>query len=83
MLKSKGLSRDVINNAIEEIDEDRAAERLQKLLSAKLRSLKKDDRQIRLKLIRYAMGRGYSYETVSDLADHLIEASFSSEASDL
>ena len=83
MLKAKGLSRDVIDNAIEEIDEDRAAERLEKLLSAKLRSLKKDDRQIRLKLIRYAMGRGYSYEAVSDLADHLIKAYFSSEGSDL
>ena len=83
MLKAKGLPRDVIDNAVEEIDEDKAAERLEKLLSAKLRSLKKDDRQIRLKLIRYAMGRGYSYETVSDLADHLIESLFSSECSDL
>ena len=83
MLKAKGLSRDVIDDAIEEIDEDTAAERLEKLLSAKLRSLKKDDRQIRLKLIRYAMGRGYSYEAVSDLADHLIKAYFSSEGSDL
>ena len=70
MLKSKGVSRDIIA----EIDEDRAAERLEKLLAAKLRSLKKDDPQLRLKLIRYAMGRGYSYESVSTLADRLIRA---------
>lgn len=74
MLKSKGVSRDIIESALAEIDEDRAAERLEKLLAAKLRSLKKDDPQLRLKLIRYAMGRGYSYETVSTLADRLIRA---------
>ena len=83
MLKAKGLSPDVIDNALEEIDEDRAAVRLEKLLAAKLRSLKKDDPQIRLKLIRYAMGRGYSYESVSTLADLLLKASFSEEGSDL
>ena len=64
MLTAKGVSRGIIDMALEEIDQDKADSRLEKLLQNKLKSLK-DDPQVRLKLLRFALGRGYSYDEVS------------------
>ena len=72
MLSAKGVPRDVIDKALEEIDQDKADSRLEKLLENKLRSLK-DDPQCRLKLIRFALGRGYGYDEVSKVVDSLMK----------
>ena len=72
MLSAKGVSSDVISQALEEIDEDRASSRLYKLIENKYRSLK-DDPQCRLKLLRFALGRGYSYDEVNDIVNHLMK----------
>ena len=71
MLSAKGVPRDVIDKALEEIDQDKADSRLEKLLLNKLRSLK-DDPQCRLKLLRFALGRGYSYDEASHTIDQLL-----------
>jgi regulatory protein len=47
---------------------------LEKLLENKLRSLK-DDPQVRLKLLRFALGRGYQYDQVKSVVDSLWEKS--------
>jgi regulatory protein len=65
MLSAKGISRDIISQALTQIDSHRAESRLQKLLENKYRTLK-DDPQWKLKLIRFALGRGYSYDQVND-----------------
>ena len=70
MLAAKGIDRDVISSAMEEIDDKRADARLVKLMENKARSLK-DDPQRRIKLLRYGMGRGYGYEEVLSLIDNL------------
>lgn len=70
MLSVKGVSSDVISQALEEIDEDRASSRLYKLIENKYRSLK-DDPQCRLKLLRFALGRGYSYDEVNSVVNQL------------
>ena len=62
-MSAKGIQSDVIAQALEEIDQERSTERLDKLLQAKVKALK-DDPQRRLKLLRFALGRGYSYEEV-------------------
>ena len=62
-LSAKGIQSDVIAHALEEIDQERSTERLDKLLQAKVKALK-DDPQRRLKLLRFALGRGYSYDEV-------------------
>lgn len=64
MLSAKGLSKDVITEALAEIDEKKADSRLEKLLENKYRSLK-DDPQWKIKLLRFALGRGYSYDQVN------------------
>ena len=72
MLTAKGVSRGIIDMALEEIDQDKADSRLEKLLENKLRSLK-DDPQCRLKLLRFALGRGYGYDEVSKVVDSLMK----------
>lgn len=71
MLSAKGISRDIIKEALEEIDEEKASLRLDKLLQSKARSLK-DDPQAKLKLLRFALGRGYGYDEVKNIVDELI-----------
>lgn len=66
MLSAKGIAKDVIAKALEEIDEGKAESRLEKLLENKWKSLK-DDPQGKMKLIRFALGRGYGYEDISSL----------------
>ena len=73
MLSAKGVPRDVIDKALEEIDQDKAESRLEKLLQNKLKSLK-DDPQCRLKLLRFALGRGYSYDEVNDVVNSLLKS---------
>ena len=65
MLSAKGISKEVISQALAEIDTDKADTRLEKLLENKYRTLK-DDPQWKLKLLRFALGRGYSYEEVNE-----------------
>ena len=72
MLSAKGVSRDVIDEALKEIDQDKADSRLEKLLQNKFKSLK-DDPQCRLKLLRFALGRGYSYDEVNSLISSLLK----------
>ena len=68
MLSGKGIPRDTISLALEEIDEARAGQRLERLMAAKAKSLK-DDPQARLKLLRFGLGRGYQYDEVVDVID--------------
>ena len=64
MLSAKGISKDIISDALEEVDVRKADDRLRKLLENKNRSLKEDP-QRKMKLLRFALGRGYSYDEVS------------------
>ena len=71
MLSAKGISPDVISQALEEIDASKAQVRLDKLLENKFKSLK-DDPQCKLKMLRFGLGRGYAYEDVASVVDALI-----------
>ena len=65
MLSAKGVARDVIAEALDQVDESKAAGRLERLLENKYKTLK-DDPQWKLKLLRFALGRGYSYDEVNE-----------------
>ena len=65
MLSAKGVSKEVVSEALNEVDETKASSRLEKLLENKYKSLK-DDPQWKIKLLRFAFGRGYSYDEVND-----------------
>jgi regulatory protein len=72
MLSAKGIARDVIAQALAEVDPNRADSRLIKLLENKYRTLREDP-QCKLKLLRFALGRGYSYDEVSGHIDSLMK----------
>lgn len=69
-LLARGIPREVVLEALEEIDPERASAKLEKVLEAKWRTLQ-DDPQGRLKLIRFALSRGYDYEPVRPLVERL------------
>ena len=71
MLAAKGIDRETIAAALQEVDEGKASDRLEKLLSAKVRSLK-DDPQSRMKLLRFALGRGYQYDEAAEVIGRLL-----------
>ena len=71
MLSSKGIDRELIAQALDEVDDKRAETRLEKLMENKVRSLK-DDPQRRLKLLRFGLGRGYSYDQVTEMIDKML-----------
>lgn len=71
MLAAKEIDRETIAAALQEVDEGKASDRLEKLLSAKVRSLK-DDPQCRMKLLRFALGRGYQYDEAAEVIDRLL-----------
>lgn len=63
MLSSKGVPREIIERAMEEIDESMAGQRLEKLMENKFKTLK-DDPQCRLKMLRFGLSRGYGYDEI-------------------
>ena len=66
MLAGKGIPRDVIADALTEIDAEKASARLEKLLQAKARTLEGDP-AFRLKLLKFGLSRGYDYDDVDRL----------------
>ena len=69
-LRGKGISDETISEALEEIDGEQASKKMEKLLEAKYKSLAQDPAG-KLKLLRYALGRGYSYDEVAPAVERL------------
>ena len=69
-LSGKGIARQVIDEAIGGIDTEKAAGRLRQLLESKWKTLA-DDPQGKLKLIKFALSRGYDYDAVRQSVDDL------------
>lgn len=62
-LAGKGIKGETVDNALEEIDPGRADAKLRKLLENKWKTLREDP-QGKLKLIKFALSRGYEYESI-------------------
>lgn len=65
-LSAKGIARETIDEALVEIEPEKAEARLERLLETKRKSLEGDP-QIKLKLLKFALSRGYDYDTVKKL----------------
>ena len=63
LLRGKGISDEIIDEALQEVDPEKAASKLDKLAADKYRLLK-DDPQCRLKLLKALLSRGYGYDEV-------------------
>ncbi len=72
MLASKGIAKDDIAAALETVDDDRASDKLRRIVEAKAKALAGDP-QIRLKLLRFALGRGYSYDEANERIELILK----------
>ena len=72
-LQRKGIEPGVVAAALSEIDGLAAEARLEQVLGAKWKTLQRetDPRQREAKFFRYGLGRGYSYEEIKRMYDHL------------
>lgn len=73
-LRAKGISDDDIRAALEETDHGKSSDALGRMLRNKWKSLK-DDPQGKLKLIRFALSRGYSYDAVRGAVEEIASGS--------
>lgn len=62
-LRGKGVSDADIAAALDEVEPEKASDKLERLLQVKWKTLQ-DDPQGKLKLIRFALTRGYEYSDV-------------------
>lgn len=72
-LHRKGISDVVARSAMKEVDKEKSASKLHEVLKSKWKQLEKegDQQKKRMKLFRYAMGRGYSYDDIKLFLDKL------------
>jgi regulatory protein len=65
MLRAKGISPEIIGRAFVEIEDSEYAEDLRKLLADKAKTIKaKDKYDLRNKLMRFALGRGFEPDQI-------------------
>ncbi len=70
-LRSKGVSAEIISEALSEIAPEVSSEKLRKVLSDKYRTLKNDPSAF-AKLMRFGLSRGYSYDEVAEAAGAIL-----------
>lgn len=73
LLSAKGISRDTINEAFEDIDDDSASRKLENVIRVKYRLLA-DDPQCKIKLLKFALSRGYSYDEVKSVVEQVMSS---------
>lgn len=67
MLNAKKISKEILEAAFEEIEEDTYSDKLVKLITDKEKTIKsKDQYDKRNKLMRFAMGRGFESNKIYD-----------------
>ena len=71
-LRGKGIPEETIREALEEIDSEKAAGRLERIVSEKYRTLKGDP-QCKLKLLKFVLGRGYAYDEAAPVIDRILK----------
>ena len=72
-LQRKAIEAHAIDAALEEIDGEAARKKCEQLLRAKWDSLRSeaDPARRQARFFRYALGRGYGYEEIKRIYDHL------------
>ena len=72
-LQQKAIAPEAIAAALAEIDSAAAGTRLEQLLRSKWNALRSEDdpRKREAKLLRYALGRGYSYDQIRKVYDNI------------
>lgn len=69
-LSAKKIDKATIDAALEEIEPEKASDKLRRVMEQKWKSLQ-DDPQGKLKLLKFALSRGYDYDDVRTLAEEI------------
>ena len=76
-LYQKGVASDISRRVLDEVDDESYVAELKKLIAAKRRSVQAEsDYELRAKLTKYALGRGFGYNVIRqciDGADELLD----------
>lgn len=73
-LRAKRIGNEHIDNAIEEISEFTNNHKLHEILAAKAKTIKaKDSYDLKTKLIRFGISRGFEYGQVLGIAEKIVE----------
>ena len=76
-LYQKGVASDISRRVLDEVDDESYVAELKKLIAAKRRSVQAEsDYEMRAKLTKYALGRGFDYNVIRqciDGADELLD----------
>lgn len=70
-LRGKGISPSLVEEALAAVDPEKADARLRSVLEAKARGLKGDP-EIRLKLLKFGLQRGYEYDRLDPAVRDLL-----------
>ena len=71
-LAAKGIGRDTVAQALQEIDPDAAVRKMDTVLRTKWRSLA-DDPEGKLKLLKFGLSRGYEYNALQNLVNQIVK----------
>ena len=69
-LAAKGIEREAIDYGLEQIDTAKAQGKMESVLAAKMRTIKGDEQQEFVKLLKFGTGRGYSYNQIKAFYDN-------------
>ena len=70
-LRGKGIDASTVDKALGEVDADKADARMRAVLEAKARTLKGDS-ELRLKLLKFGLQRGYEYDRLNPAVKSLL-----------
>ena len=70
-LRGKGIDASTVDKALDEVDTDKADARMRAVLEAKARTLKGDP-ELRLKLLKFGLQRGYEYDRLNPAVKALL-----------
>ena len=70
-LRSRGIPREIIAEAVSGIDREKSSARLEKLLADKYRTLKEDP-AVKLKLLKFGLARGFQYDDIAAVVEMVI-----------
>ena len=70
-LRGKGIDASTVDKALCEVDDDKADARMRAVLEAKARTLKGDP-ELRLKLLKFGLQRGYEYDRLNPAVKALL-----------
>ena len=73
-LKAKGVAEEIINEALAQLTEDNSAEQLLRQVERKAPKVKAtNDYELKTKLIRFALSRGFEYDTVLAVVEQFMK----------